>query len=193
MCSAPSSWMISVPEAALLPSDAAADAPLEFVHDFRRKAVREKRERLVEMNAHHFPMAGGGVLSRRSQGAAAERRQGRGVGRKSGEGLDVAEAEAARLGSRRPTAARDIAQRVAAGVAVGGGVGHLADSYAIEDDPDDAPEHFSTVARDRVFAIHQTVHISNFGSVFCGVRTRACSVETRLDASFGALTTHASA
>ena len=35
---------------------AAADAALEFVHDLAREAVREKRERLVEMDAGHLPM-----------------------------------------------------------------------------------------------------------------------------------------
>src|ERR1035441_2209483 len=68
----------------------ASDAPLEFLHDVRRKAVGVKREWLFEMNAHHFPMAGSGVLAGRGQRAAAIRAgggrggRGEGGGRKGG-------------------------------------------------------------------------------------------------------------
>ena len=60
----------------------AADAAFEFAHHVRREAVRIERERLGEMNADHFPMAGGGVLAGRRQGALAvgaggRRRRGR--------------------------------------------------------------------------------------------------------------------
>ena len=65
---------------------AAPDAALELLHDFGRKAVRVKREWLREMDAHHFPMAGGGVFAGRSQRAASE-----GAGRASG-GVNVRQA-----------------------------------------------------------------------------------------------------
>ena len=51
---------------------AAADAALEFIHDFAREAVREKRKRLFEMDAGHLPMACGRVFARRGQSTAAE-------------------------------------------------------------------------------------------------------------------------
>jgi hypothetical protein len=50
----------------------AADPPLEFLHDLGRKSVRVERKGTVQMDAGHFPVAGGGVFAGRSQGAAAE-------------------------------------------------------------------------------------------------------------------------
>src|SRR5580704_12324945 len=99
------------------------------------------------MYANHLPMTGGGVLSGRSEGAAAEGGPRLGIGWKSSQGFDVPQAEAAQIGKPHRPPSRDVAQCVAAGVSVGGGVGHLADSHAVEHDPDDTPEHFSTVAR----------------------------------------------
>ena len=54
--------------------------------------------------------------------------------------LDVAEAERAQVRQAQRPLPRDVAERVAAGVAVLGGIGHLADADAIEHDPDDAIE-----------------------------------------------------
>ena len=55
----------------LVAERAAADAALEFVHDLGREAVRIERKRLVQMDADHFPVAGGRVLAGRRQRAAA--------------------------------------------------------------------------------------------------------------------------
>ena len=56
--------MISVPEAAQLPSVPRPMRRLEFLHDLGRKAVRKEGKRFRQMNAHHLPMAGGGVFAR---------------------------------------------------------------------------------------------------------------------------------
>ena len=59
-----------------------------------------------------------------------------------GERLDVAEAEPRQVGQLQAAEPRDVAEGVAAGrVAISGGVRHGADTYAIEDDPDDSAEH----------------------------------------------------
>ncbi len=68
--------MISVPDAAQLPECAAADPAFELLHDLGRKAVRVERKWLRQMNAHHFPMAGGGVFPRRCERAFSESRGG---------------------------------------------------------------------------------------------------------------------
>ena len=44
----------------------------------RRKSVREQRKRLLQMNAGHLPMPGGGVLAGRRQRAASESARGLG-------------------------------------------------------------------------------------------------------------------
>ena len=71
MCFAPSSFMISVPEAGLL---ARVRRPIG-VRIRRsaswRKTVRDRPGRLIEPDAGHFPVAGGGVFSGRARGAFA--------------------------------------------------------------------------------------------------------------------------
>ena len=56
------------------------------------------------------------------------------------ERLDIGEAEADQIRNAQRTRARDVAERVAAHVAVVRGVGQFADADAIEHDPDDAVE-----------------------------------------------------
>ena len=131
-----------------IPNRAAAGLLLEFGHDLRGKSVGKQREGLGEMYAHHLPMSGGCIFSRRSESAPTECGAGCRIGWKTGERLDVSQAETAHIGKSHGSLACDVAQRVTAGVAVCGGVGHLTDTYAVEYDPDDSAEHFSTVARD---------------------------------------------
>ena len=90
------------------------------------------------MDAGHLPMAGRGVFAGRRERALAKGAGGSVGGGDAGERLDVAEAEARQVGQLDAANARDVAQRVAAGVAILRGIGHFADAYAIEDDPDDA-------------------------------------------------------
>src|ERR1022692_4635482 len=129
----------------------APDAPLEFLHDFRRKAVWAKRKWLFEMDAHHFPMAGGGVLPGRSQRASAVSTGGRRGGRDAGQRLDISEAECGHVRQMQAAKPRDVAQCIGARrVAERRCVGHGANAYTIEDDPDDATEHYdSSVTRRR--------------------------------------------
>ena len=111
------------------------------------------------------------------QRAAAERSGRLGGGRQSFERLDVAESQAAQIRQAQRAAARDVAERVAAGIAVCRGVRHLADAHAVEHDPDHAAEHklnvasFETRARQRGCAYHagrdrlRVCHqVSSFGS-----------------------------
>ena len=100
----------------LVPERTAADAALELAHDLRREAAGIERERLREMDAHHFPVAGSRVLAGRSQGAAAVMRP-RAIRRRrnSGERLDVAQPQAREVGQAEAAKARNVAEGVAAG------------------------------------------------------------------------------
>jgi hypothetical protein len=123
-------------------SRAAAGPPLEFVDDFAREAVRVEWKGPVQVDARHFPVAGGGVLTRRGQRATAVRALGTRGGGDAGERLDVAESQAGQVGQRQPSEACDISQRVGAGgIVESGGVGHGADPHAVQDDPDYPLEH----------------------------------------------------
>ncbi len=59
------------------------------------------------------------------------------------ERLDVGEAEPHEIWQLQRARARDVAQRVAAHVAILGGVGQFADPDAVEHDPDNAGELFA--------------------------------------------------
>ena len=130
----------------LVAERAAAGAAFEFAHDVGREAVRVERKRLGEMDADHLPVAGGGVLAGRGERALAVGAGGGGGGGDAGERLDVAEAQARQVRQLDAADARDVAQRVAARVAILRGIGHFADADAVENDPDDAGKrHSSTV------------------------------------------------
>src|ERR1019366_2633063 len=123
-----------------------AGAAFELAHHFGRESVGVERERLGEMDAGHFPMTRSGVLAGRRQGAFAISARGGGGGGDAGKRLDVAEAEARQVRQLETANARDVAQRVAAHGAILRGIGHFADTYAIENDPDDAGKrHNSTL------------------------------------------------
>ena len=107
--------MIAVPRRRLVAERAAADAPLELVDELRREAVRKHRERAVEHDAHHLPVAGDRVLARRrlrhpAEGAGAVRAP----ARRRFTVDDAREAERRSVGHRSGTAPRDVAERVAA-------------------------------------------------------------------------------
>ena len=73
-CSSPSSFRISVPEAGLLPSVLRPICFSNRLDDFGREAVMVNGEGLVEPDAGHFPVAGGGVFAGGVGGAFAVRR-----------------------------------------------------------------------------------------------------------------------
>ena len=106
---------------------------------------------------------------------------GAGSGGSPASGLILPRPKPAQVGKPHRPQPREVAQRIAAGVTVGGGVGHFADAHAVEHDPDDAAEHFSTVARwGRRFAesagrIH---HISSHSNTL-GLRPAMCGVDDR--------------
>jgi hypothetical protein len=62
-------------------------------------------------------------------------------GRDSGQWLDVAQAQAREIWELQTTEARDVAKRVATGIAIVGRVRHFADADAIQHDPDYASKH----------------------------------------------------
>ena len=129
----------------LIPQCLTADLRFEGVDDFGRKAVRVDGKGLVEPDAGHFPVAGGGVLAGGVGGGFAETRERRRGRSEVGEGFDVGEAEFGEIGKREGAGGGDVAEGVATDVAVIGGVGEFADADAVEDDPDDAREFGSGV------------------------------------------------
>ena len=129
-CSSPSS--LDDPRARGRPvaEHAAADGRLERLDDLRRKAVRVGRERLLEDDAHHLPVAGGRVLA----GAALEQAT---VGRLGGAAPPGAGRRPRRGRAPPGWAARtprfeDVPQRVRPLVAVGGRVRQLAGAAAVQ-------------------------------------------------------------
>jgi len=118
----------------------AADGFFESGDEVGGETVGINRKGLVEPDASHFPMAGGGVLPRRASGAFAETAVRGGGGSEVVERCDVGKAETHEVGELQRTGLGDMAERGAAGVAVVGGVGKRADADGVEDDPDDAGE-----------------------------------------------------
>src|SRR5690348_11744025 len=105
------------------------------------------------MNAGHFPMTGGGVLTGRGESSAAEGAGGSGGRLESRKRLDVREAETAQVRHVQAPLARDVAQRVAARVSVRGGIRHFADAYAVENNPDNARKAHSLLSQRGVDAL----------------------------------------
>ena len=141
MCSAPSSLMISVPLAGLLPSQ---ERPVRRSNSFITSGGNPwgySGKRLGEVNARHLPMTGGRILAGGREGAAAVGGAGAFGRRDTGKRPDVAQPQPGQVGQLQAPQTRDVAERVAARVAVLGGIGHLADSYTIEYDPDDPSKH----------------------------------------------------
>ncbi len=93
------------------------------------------------MDADHLPMSGGGVLARRGERTFSESRGGPIDGSDMRQRFQIAQSKLREIRQVQRTGASDMAQRVAAGIAVGRGVGHLADADAVEHDPDDTAEH----------------------------------------------------
>src|SRR5450759_4076463 len=113
----------------------AADGPCERLHHVRRKAVRVRRKRAFEDDAHHLPVAGGGVfagavLHEATIGRLRPRRSER-------EAHDLAEPQPDQIGQLDSAALEHVPQGVGPGVAVGGCIRELTGPAAVED----ADEH----------------------------------------------------
>ncbi len=140
MWAAPSSSMISVPDAGLFPSGGLPAIAVNASIDFGGKAVGIGRERDLGQDPHHLPVTGDRVL------AAAALAQPRDARRRLGRWRDAAivgqqpEPQRSKFGSLRPPdAARDVADRVRAGrIAILRCVGERADAARIDHDGDDA-------------------------------------------------------
>ena len=122
----------------LVPERVAPDALLEWRHHVRRKAVRKDRKRTIEDEPHQLPVPGHRVLARRRFGHPSERRARRRLGLNAVDKRQSSQSETAESREAKWNLPRDVAERVAALVAVGGRVGQLADADAIEHDEDDA-------------------------------------------------------
>ena len=143
MCSSPSSLMISVPDAALLPSVRAPDAALELAPSPRAESRAGTAETASPDECRPFPNGRWWCPCRaRPARIGRTHRMGAAIGRRArSSGLIFAKPEPAQIRQMQAArCARDVAERVAARVAVGGRIRHLADADAIEHDPDDAAE-----------------------------------------------------
>ncbi len=101
----------------------APNAALELGDELAWKAVRERRKRAIEHQAHELPVPRYRILSRRPLRHAAERGQRHGRGRHLRKSHDPREAESGQRRNLELNRSRDIAERVAALVAVDRGVG----------------------------------------------------------------------
>ena len=131
--------MIAVPDATLVAQRPAADAALELGDELRREAVREHRERPIEHEAHHLPVAGDRVLAGRGLRHPPEGPDAAlGIERSPTVEDDAVETEATQVGNAERNRRGDVAEGVAALIAVRGRVRQLADADAVEHDQDDA-------------------------------------------------------
>ena len=119
---------------------AAPDAALELLHDLWWESVRIERKRLGEMDARHFPMPGGSVLARRCERTAAVcggwMRGWFDIPKR----LNIAQSQLRQVRQAQRAFTGDVAQRVAAHVAVCRRVRHRADADAVQHDPGNAAE-----------------------------------------------------
>ena len=94
------------------------------------------------MNAHHFPMPGSGVLAGRGERAPSISR-GRIARRDARKRLDIPKPEPREVRNLEPADARDIADGIAVRIefSILSGIGHGANTGAVENDPDDSAEH----------------------------------------------------
>ena len=129
----------------------AADGFFEGGDEVGGETVGINRESLVEPDASHFPMAGGGVLPRRASGAFAETAVGVRGRSEVVERGDVGEAKTNEIGQPERAGFGDVAESAAAGVAVVGGVRKRTDADGVEDDPDDAGEGGHVYLRQQQF------------------------------------------
>src|SRR5580704_14308036 len=134
----------------LVPYRAPPDLLFKFRDQLRRKSVRINRKRLSEKDPSHFPVAGGGVFSRRVSGRFAEtsRRFLRRVEMR--EPPDIRKPEPHQIRQLQWPRARDVAERVASHVAVVRSVRQFADPHAIQHDPDHTPKWLTALSQEKM-------------------------------------------
>ena len=134
MCSGPSSSMIAVPDAALLPMTARPVRRENSLDDLRGKSPGERRERAIEHDTHHLPVAGDRILARRRLRHSTNGRTRPVVGWRSAQRDQPIESKRAQRRHSKRHAPGDVAQRVASAIAVRVGIRQLADPDAVHDD-----------------------------------------------------------
>ena len=90
------------------------------------------------MDARHFPVARRRVLAGRGERAFPESRDGIGGRRKTRKRLDIRESPTAQIRQLQRTLAREVTERVAAHIPIGGGNRHFADTDTIDNNPHDS-------------------------------------------------------
>jgi hypothetical protein len=129
------------PGGGLVADDTAAGTARELGEEAGVEAVRKYRKRPIQHDTHHLPMAGNRVLAgrglRHAAGGGFEPRANGGRLCRT-EPRDTIEAERAQRRQGERHRVGDVAERVAAVIAVGCGVGQLADADAVEHDHDGA-------------------------------------------------------
>ncbi len=118
---------------------AAACFRLILGHDLVGEAVGIDREGAVHVDAHQLPMAGRGVLAGGDLGHLAVGGSGVRLGLDSVQNGDVGQSQGLQIGQMQPAdGLRNVAQRVAADIAVGRGIRRFADADAVQNDNDDS-------------------------------------------------------
>src|SRR2546423_2971983 len=123
------------PAANHVTDDGSSGRSRESVEQITGKSVWVRRERLRQMHPSYLPVTGGAVFSRRRRTHASPRAGGVTTRLHPFKRLDLAETKSLQSRQLEPAARpREVAQRIAAGVAVRGRIRSLADTYAVEDD-----------------------------------------------------------
>jgi hypothetical protein len=123
------------PAADHIPNDCAAGDKRKFLDYFGRKTARVRGKWAAQVHASNLPMTRRTVFARRGWAHASPRPRCITATFHAVERLDVAESKPLELRKIQSAAsASDVSQRVASRIAVGCGIGSLADPDTIEDD-----------------------------------------------------------
>src|SRR5579875_2665142 len=90
------------------------------------------------MNAGHLPVTGSGVFTRGGQRAPAKRPCGMFHRRQASYRPDIAQPEPSQVWKTERPLRCNVTQRIAALIAILGGIGHRANAHAVQHDPDHA-------------------------------------------------------
>ena len=112
------------------------DSFLKRFHHISRESMFVHREGLIEPDSRHLPMASGCVFSRRVRRPFAVRTVWFRRGRQMRERLNVCQSQLHQIWNRQRARFRNVAQRVSPDVPVVGGIRQLANSHAVQHDPD---------------------------------------------------------